>query len=96
MGIYTIVRGSDYDKDNQELAEKREQEIETITDSIKENIVFINIVPSNKIYHEILKDITEEVKCEVETNYNIVGIDTIEIDYDNQGYIMSIDYEKEY
>lgn len=96
MGIYNIVRGSDYDKNNQELAEKREQEIETIMDSIKENVVFTNIVPSNKIYHEILKDITEEVKCEVETNYNIVGIDTIEVDYDNQGYIMSIDYEKEY
>lgn len=96
MGIYTIVRGSDYDKDNQELAEKREQEIETIMDSIKENVVFTNIVPNNEIYHMILEDVKEEVKCEVETNYNIVGIDTIEVDYDNQGYTMSITYEKEY
>lgn len=96
MGVYTIVRGSDYDRDNQQAVDKRELEIETIMDSIKENVVFTNIVPNNKIYHEILKDITEEVKCEVQTNYNIIGIDTIEVDYDSQGYIMSIDYEKEY
>lgn len=94
MGIYTIIRGSDYDAERQEFTEQREQEIQEVINTFESKIVFVDleIDKTSEEYENLCGDIVYEIETDMENKWYIESVDDIEVVITDDTYQISMNY----